>query len=86
MLKLLSRKGELQPHLINGSNVKWNDTFYEYFKDKEIVIIPDNDTPGYKYAKTLKDNLPEAKVVLLPNLREKEDIYDWLKAGHTMNE
>jgi len=79
-------QGRVATTFDNGSNVKWNDTFYEYFKDKEIVIIPDNDTPGYKYAKTLKDNLPEAKVVLLPNLREKEDIYDWLKAGHTMNE
>lgn len=70
----------------NGSNVKWNDTFYEYFKDKEIIIIPDNDTPGYKYAKTLKDHLPEAKIVPLPCLKEKEDIYDWLKAGHTIDE
>ena len=32
------------------------------------------------------DNLPTAKVVKLPDLQEKEDIYDWLKAGHTMEE
>ena len=30
--------------------------------------------------------MPEAEVVLLPNLKEKEDIFDWLKAGHTMDE
>ena len=70
----------------SGSNFKWNDTFSKYFHEKEVVIIPDNDIPGLKYAKTIKDKLPRAKVVMLPELKEKEDIYDWLKAGHTMDE
>jgi len=43
----------------SGSNFKWNNKFSEYFHEKEVVIIPDNDTPGLKYAKTIKDKLPK---------------------------
>ncbi|MFO1007730.1 MAG: DUF3987 domain-containing protein [Planctomycetaceae bacterium] len=56
---------------------------------KEVVILPDNDEPGRKNAeavtKLLMSLAPPAlvKVVNLPELPDKGDIYDWIgsKAG-----
>ena len=53
---------------------------------KEVVILPDNDKPGMKYAKKIVENIPNAKIVCLPGLPPKGDVYDWLKAGHSMEE
>lgn len=78
--------GNCATTLLTGCNSKWQPHFNKYFKGKEIIILPDNDVPGYKYAKKVKDNLPFAKVKLLDDLEEKEDIYDWIQKGHSMAE
>lgn len=83
---IINQAGYIATTLDSGSNSKWFPYFNEWLQDKEIIIIPDNDEAGLKYAKTILDNLPKAKVVKLPNMQEKEDIYDWLKAGHSMVE
>lgn len=38
------------------------------------------------YAKKILQNVPTARIVKLPDLAEKGDIYDWLAMGHTMAE
>lgn len=78
--------GNCATTLLTGCNSKWQPHFNKYFAGKEIIILPDNDFPGYKYAKKIKDNLPFAKVILLNDLADKEDVYDWLKKGHSMEE
>ena len=58
----------------------------EYLKDKEVIIIPDNDDAGMSYAEKIAENIPAAKIIKLPDLKEKEDIYDWLKMNHKVEE
>lgn len=49
---------------------------------KDIVIIPDQDTPGRKYADKIGAALlpvaASVKLLLLPGLAEKQDVSDWL--------
>lgn len=80
------KQGHTATTLCTGANSKWDDTYNQYLADKEIIIIPDNDEAGLKYAKMLKENLPFAKVILLNDLKNKEDIFDWLQKGHSMEE
>ena len=53
---------------------------------KEVIILPDNDDPGQQYAEAVGEILsrldPPAvvKVVELPDLPDKGDIFDWVKA------
>lgn len=69
-----------------GANSKWQEEYGEYFDGKRIVILPDNDDPGTKYARMIQRNLPRAVIKLLPNLEEKGDVADWLAGGHSMDE
>lgn len=52
---------------------------------KEVIILPDNDTPGRKYAETVRDCLsvlqpaPVIKLLKLDGLPEKGDAFDWLE-------
>ena len=51
---------------------------------RDVVILPDNDDAGRQYAQTVASILhnlsprPRVKVVELPNLPPKGDLYDWL--------
>ncbi|MGN0529102.1 MAG: hypothetical protein ACI4IE_08205 [Eubacterium sp.] len=72
--------------LDTGANSPWLDTYNKYLENKNLIILLDNDEPGIEYGKKFKDNLPFAKVIKLNDLDEKEDVYDWLEKGHTMDE
>ena len=78
--------GRVATTLNCGSGSKWLSEYQDYFIDKEVIILPDNDNPGMKYAKKIAENIPNAKIVCLPGLPPKGDVYDWLKAGHSMEE
>lgn len=78
--------GYVSTTLDTGANSKWRPQYTEWIKDKTVYIIPDCDEAGIKYAKEIKKNIPWGKVVQLDGLNEKEDIYDWLQAGHSMTE
>lgn len=80
------RQGAVATTLDTGAKSPWCPHYTEYLKDKEVIIIPDNDTPGMNYAKKILQNVPTARIVKLPDLAEKGDIYDWLSMGHTMAE
>jgi len=66
---------------------KWRADYNKHFKDKQVVIIPDNDEPGRKHAQDVARHLhgiaATVKVVELPDLPEKGDISEWLKRGGT---
>lgn len=70
-----------------GSSTSWKDFHSTYFKGKRVIIIPDKDTPGERYARNILDALDylkiEAFILRLPNLEESEDVYDWVQAGGT---
>lgn len=68
---------------------KWRSGYSWNFKDKEIVILPDNDAPGKQHAeavaKSFKDIATSVKVIELPGLPDGGDVTDWLQ-GHTKEE
>lgn len=80
------KQGFVATTLDNGANSKWLSEYNDYFKNKNIIIIPDNDTPGKNYAKNIALNIPNSKIITLPDLPPKGDIYDWLAMGHTVEE
>jgi hypothetical protein len=65
----------------------WRPEFRSFYIGAKVVVIPDNDDPGHKYADTVAQSIVpvsrDVKVVNLPGLPEKGDLTDWLDAGHT---
>jgi hypothetical protein len=74
----------------SGSTSSWRTEFKSYYVGADVVVVPDNDGPGHKYAqKVAGDLLPVArsvKVVTLPDLDEAGDLTDWLEGEHTPEE
>ena len=83
---IINQSGYTATTLDSGANSRWNSRYTNYLQNKNIIIVPDNDIPGFKYAKKILDNLPSTRVKILPDISEKEDIFDWIEAGHTMEE
>lgn len=69
---------------------KWRQEYNQYFRDRNVVIIPDNDEPGRDHANQVAKNLcgiaKSVKIVELPGLKEKGDLSDWLDIGHSKDE
>lgn len=63
---------------------KWPEDFGQFFKDKTVIIVPDNDAPGRSHArqvyKNLKQQAWEIKYLELPELPEKGDVSDFIKS------
>ncbi len=66
---------------------KWKPQFNKYFKDVELIILPDNDQPGKQHAATAAGELlskaKSIRVMMLPGLNIKGDVSDWLASGGT---
>ena len=64
----------------SGKN-KWNKDYSRYFVGRKVVLIPDNDKPGYDFcldaAKSLKQVVSELVFVILPVKELKEDVSDF---------
>lgn len=60
----------------------------DYFRDRHIVILPDNDGPGRKHAAAVAVALlgvaASVRIVELPGLPAKGDVTDWREAGGTL--
>jgi RecA-family ATPase len=73
-----------------GGAGKWKPELNGWFRERAVVILPDNDEPGRKHADQVAAQLlPIARSVLilvLPGLREKGDVSDWIDAGGTREE
>src|SRR5262249_4158349 len=69
---------------------KWPEHFRDYFAGARVVVLPDNDEPGFKHADEVGANLdPVAAsnmVLELPNLPPKGDVVDWIAEGGTADE
>lgn len=70
-----------------GGAGKWKKAHAECLKDRDVVILPDNDNPGRdhagKVAKSLQGIAASVKVLELPGLSTKGDVSDWLADGGT---
>ena len=74
-----------------GGAGKWLKPYSEnYLRDRNVVILPDNDGPGRDHAeKVAKFTNPVAasvRVVELPGLPDRGDVSNWIDAGHTVEE
>lgn len=74
-----------------GGFRQWNEGLADYFEGVNIVILPDNDKAGREHAlkvahSSLKEIVTSIKIVELPNLPDKGDVTDWIKAGHSKEE
>ncbi len=63
----------------------WRDEFATYLRGADVVVLPDNDTPGAHYADcVMQSPTGEAKTIKrieLPGLPEKGDVSDWASNG-----
>jgi len=70
-----------------GGAEKWKPEHSTYLRDADVVLIPDNDGTGFKHVQTVGESLfgiaKRIRVLALPDLRPKDDIIDWQKAGGT---
>jgi hypothetical protein len=70
-----------------GGAGKWRDELNEHFKDADVVLVPDHDGAGWqhinKVGATLTGVARRIRVLVLPGLRPKGDVVDWLAAGGT---
>lgn len=66
---------------------KWKASYNKYLKDKEVILIPDHDQPGYQHCQRIGQSLRgiagKIKWLELPGLEEKEDISNWIEKGNT---
>ena len=72
----------------SGGCKSWKKHYNQIFrKGNQVVIVPDNDQEGKKYAKAIAEQLKSqgviVKILCLPDLQEKQDISDWISAGGT---
>lgn len=69
---------------------KWRENYNPYFKNANIVLIPDNDNPGRAHmrfiAESLKDYVTSIKIIEFQGMPDKSDTSDWLEEGHTKEE
>jgi hypothetical protein len=73
-----------------GGAEKWPEDLNQYFRGRDVYILPDNDETGERHAAKVLESLAtvarEIRIVRLPGLPEKGDVSDWLAAGGTADE
>lgn len=73
-----------------GSTNGWQSHFANELKGNRVVVLPDNDEPGRKYAERVVESIDgvvdDWRVVELPGLADKGDVSDWLDDGHTVEQ
>jgi DNA primase len=70
-----------------GAKAPWLPQFTETLRGREVIIIPDNDEPGWERAKTIARGLlgQAARIRILDDIHRDgaKDITDWFLAGHS---
>jgi putative DNA primase/helicase len=68
-----------------GAKAPWLIEFSETLRDREVIIIPDNDKPGWErgvvIARALLRVAAKVRVFDLP--KRVKDVTDWFEAGHS---
>src|SRR5439155_18351863 len=66
---------------------KWKQDYNRHLRDRDAVLLPDNDDKGREHVEQVAANLrgiaASVRIVELPGLPEKGDVSDWLAAGGT---
>jgi hypothetical protein len=68
-----------------GAKSPWLAQYTETLAGREVILIPDNDPPGWARAKTIASALLDAArpLILLDLPPAVKDITDWLFVGHS---
>ena len=73
-----------------GAGTNWPQEYAHQLRGAHIVIIPDNDKPGYAHAemvaKTLRDTAKSIKVLKFPDMPDGGDLTDWFSMGGTIEQ
>lgn len=68
---------------------KWNGSYNEFFRDKIVYLLPDNDEVGRKHVANIFKNInsiaSKCRVVELPGLPESGDVSDFFMNGGTVD-
>lgn len=82
----LKRAEMVAVSLPDGSQSKWEAAYNEVFRGKQIIILPDNDDPGKKYARMCAENIHAVAVVKVldlvkvwPEMPPKADVSDLIQ-------
>ena len=66
---------------------KWVADYNEPLRGRSVIVLPDNDNAGREHGQTVAKSLngvaASVKVIELPGLPDKGDVYDWLDNGGT---
>jgi AAA domain/CHC2 zinc finger len=69
---------------------KWTADLSEWFRDRIVYILPDNDEPGAKHADQVARNLDgvarQVRIIEIPGLGHKDDVFDWIARGGTLEQ
>jgi hypothetical protein len=81
---------ELPATTFHGGAGKWYPEILQYFSNKNIILLPDNDKPGKEHmerlANAFNDTAKSVKIVELSGLKQKGDISDWITSGNTKDQ
>ena len=81
----LRERGFVATTAAGGAQAKWLPEYTDTLRDKEVVIIPDNDVPGWARAvrvcRELVNNVARLRIFDLPE--DIKDVSDWFAAGHS---
>lgn len=72
-----------------GGALKWEraEGRHDALRGRCVVVLPDNDKPGRAHARAVAADLQttakSVRILALPGLPDKGDVYDWLQRGGT---
>jgi putative DNA primase/helicase len=69
-----------------GADAPWLDSYTEVLAGKEVILVPDNDSPGLRrvlrIARSLTGHVAKLVILTLDAIGVK-DVSDWFGAGHS---
>ena len=71
----------------HGGAKNWSADLNKWFAGRNVIVLPDADEAGARHAEVVLSNVltvaKAAKLVTIPGLTDKQDVYDWMVAGGT---
>lgn len=74
-----------------GTGMSWRDDYSKFLVGRRVVVVPDNDPAGLDHADLVAGNLirhgaASVRYLMLPGMKDKQDVSDWIAAGGTKDE